>query len=157
VHPERVNPVIPTVELDGKPFQHQINVNLIRRTASTWSGRYGARLELARRYAWETAQSHRGADAAGVARHPHDGQDVRRAAGPGGGSGSRAALNDTASHPQMGMLFPMEPRIVGSSRAASGNLVVEEKRGFLELFARRALRVAGSARWWASSTRRSAR
>src|SRR5207249_4980618 len=54
VDPERVSPVIPTVQLDGKPFQHQINVNLIppygldmERTL------HGARLELARRYAWE--------------------------------------------------------------------------------------------------------
>ncbi len=54
VDPERVSPVIPTVELDGKPFQHHINVNLIppygldmERTI------HGARLELARRYAWE--------------------------------------------------------------------------------------------------------
>jgi len=49
-----VNPIIPVVELDGKPFQHQINVNLIppygldmERTI------HFARLELARRYAYE--------------------------------------------------------------------------------------------------------
>jgi indolepyruvate ferredoxin oxidoreductase len=29
VSPERVRPVIPTVELDGRPFEHAINVNLI--------------------------------------------------------------------------------------------------------------------------------
>ena len=56
VDPDRVSPVIPTVELDGKPFQHQINVNLIppygldmERTL------HGARLELARRYASRTS------------------------------------------------------------------------------------------------------
>src|SRR5216683_4483740 len=54
VGPSRVSPIIPVVELDGRPFQHQINVNLIppygldmERTL------HGARLELARRYAWE--------------------------------------------------------------------------------------------------------
>src|SRR5262249_336939 len=54
VHPERVSAVIPMVELDGKRFEHHINVNLIppygldmERTI------HGARLELARRYAWE--------------------------------------------------------------------------------------------------------
>src|SRR5512134_191802 len=29
VDPDRVSPIIPEVELDGKPFRHQINVNLI--------------------------------------------------------------------------------------------------------------------------------
>src|SRR5262252_4333448 len=54
VSPERVRPVIPTVELDGRPFQHAINVNLIppygldmERTL------HHARLELARLYAYE--------------------------------------------------------------------------------------------------------
>ena len=54
VDPDRVRPVIPTVELDGRPYQHAINVNLIppygldmERTL------HYARLELARRYAWE--------------------------------------------------------------------------------------------------------
>src|SRR6267142_1795984 len=54
VGPSRVSPIIPTVELDGRPFEHHINVNLIppfgldmERTL------FHARLELARRYAWE--------------------------------------------------------------------------------------------------------
>jgi len=25
--PERVSPIIPTIELDGRPFEHLINVN----------------------------------------------------------------------------------------------------------------------------------
>ncbi len=76
---DRIQPEIPTVELDGKPFQHQINLNLIppygldmERTLHL------ARLELARH-------------AGRVARHPHHRQDLlRRApglrgAGPGRG------------------------------------------------------------------------
>jgi indolepyruvate ferredoxin oxidoreductase len=54
VGPDRVRPLIPTVELDGKPFRPQLNLNLIpphgldmERTL------HGARLELARRYASE--------------------------------------------------------------------------------------------------------
>src|SRR3989454_5584402 len=54
VSPDRVTPVIPTVELDGRPFEHAINVNLIppygldmERTL------HHARLELARLYAYE--------------------------------------------------------------------------------------------------------
>src|SRR3970040_224771 len=54
VSPERVSPIIPTVELDGRRFEHAINVNLIppygldmERTL------HHARLELARLYAYE--------------------------------------------------------------------------------------------------------
>src|ERR1700730_15329040 len=54
VDPDRVTPIPPVAEVDDRPFQHQINVNLIppygldmERTIHL------ARLELARRYAWE--------------------------------------------------------------------------------------------------------
>src|SRR5216684_2259769 len=59
VSPDRVAPVIPTVELDGRPFEHAINVNLIppygldmERTL------HHARLELARLYAYENKLNH---------------------------------------------------------------------------------------------------
>jgi indolepyruvate ferredoxin oxidoreductase len=141
VHPERVNPVIPTVELDGKPFQHQINVNLIppygldmERTL------HGARLELARRYAYEnklnrivvpTPQAWLGILTTGKTYY-----DVRQAFAELGLD--EAALNRYGIRIlKMGMLFPMEPRIVREfARGLQEILVVEEKRGFLELFAR---------------------
>jgi len=141
VDPDRVSPVIPTVELDGKPFQHQINVNLIppygldmERTL------HGARLELARRYAWEnklnrivvpTPQAWLGILTTGKTYY-----DVRQAF-------AELGLDEAALHRygirilKMGMLFPMEPRIVREfARGLQEILVVEEKRGFLELFAR---------------------
>ena len=141
VHPERVNPVIPTVELDGKPFQHQINVNLIppygldmERTL------HGARLELARRYAYEnklnrivvpTPEAWLGILTTGKTYY-----DVRQALAELGLD--EAALNRYGIRIlKMGMLFPMEPRIVREfARGLQEVLVVEEKRGFLELFAR---------------------
>jgi indolepyruvate ferredoxin oxidoreductase len=139
VDPERVRPVIPTVELDGRPFEHHINVNLIppfglemERTL------HYARLELARRYAWENklnrilvpnAQAWLGILTTGKTYY-----DVRQALGELG-------LDDAALQRcgirilKMGLLFPMEPRIVREfSRGLEEILVVEEKRPFLEMF-----------------------
>jgi len=141
VDPERVSPVIPTVELDGKPFQHQINVNLIppygldmERTI------HGARLELARRYAWEnklnrivvpTPQAWLGILTTGKTYY-----DVRQAL-------SELGLDDAALSRYgiriltMGLIFPMEPRVVREfARGLEEILVIEEKRAFLELFAK---------------------
>jgi len=139
VDPERVQPVIPTVELDGRPFEHHINVNLIppfgldmERTL------HHARLELARRYAWEntlnrilvpTPQAWLGILTAGKTYY-----DVRQAL-------SELGLDDAALQRcgirilKMGLLFPMEPRIVREfSRGLEEILVIEEKRPFLEMF-----------------------
>src|SRR5437867_2725461 len=141
VDPERVRPVIPTVELDGRPFQHQINVNLIppygldmERTI------HGARLELARRYAWEntlnpitvpTPQAWLGILTTGKTYY-----DVRQAL-------AELGLDDAALRHygirmlKMGLLFPMEPRVVREfARGLEEVLVIEEKRPFLELFAK---------------------
>ena len=139
VDPERVQPVIPSVELDGQRFEHHINVNLIppfgldmERTL------HYARLELARRYAWENKlnrilvsnpQAWLGILTAGKTYY-----DVRQALGELG-------LDDAALERcgirilKMGLLFPMEPRIVREfSRGLEEILVVEEKRPFLEMF-----------------------
>src|SRR5215469_9405291 len=141
VDPDRVAPAIPTVELDGKPYRHQINVNLIppygldmERTI------HGARLELARRYAWEnklnqitvpTPDAWLGIVSAGKTYY-----DVRQAL-------AELGLDEGALRRygvrllKMGMLFPMEPRIVREfARGLQEILVVEEKRSFLELFAK---------------------
>ncbi len=139
--PERVTSVIPTVELDGKPFQHQINVNLIppygldmERTL------HGARLELARRYAWENKLNQIVLPAAsawlGILTTGKTYYDVRQAL-------AELGLDDAALRRygvrilKMGLLFPMEPRIVREfARGLQEILVVEEKRPFLELFAK---------------------
>lgn len=136
---ERVSPIIPTVELDGKPFQPQINVNLIppygldmERTI------HGARLELARRYAAEnkinritvpTPNAWLGILTSGKTYY-----DVRQAL-------TELGLDEAALRRygirilKMGMLFPMEPRIVREfARGLQEILVIEEKRSFLEMF-----------------------
>src|SRR5262245_16448677 len=141
VDPARVSPVIPTVELDGKPFQHQINVNLIppygldmERTI------HGARLELARRYASENRLNRivvPTPDAwLGILTTGKTYYDVRQALAELGLP--EAALRHHGIRIlKMGMLFPMEPRIVREfARGLQEILVIEEKRGFLELFAK---------------------
>ncbi|MEK7836996.1 MAG: 2-oxoacid ferredoxin oxidoreductase, partial [candidate division NC10 bacterium] len=116
VAPERLAPVIPTVELDGRPFQHQINLMLIppfgldmERTI------HAARLELARRYAWENKLNRIAAPTPdawlGILTAGKTHYDVRQAL-------QELGLDDATLRRygirilQMGMLFPMEPRIV---------------------------------------------
>jgi indolepyruvate ferredoxin oxidoreductase len=141
VSPDRVRPVIPTVELDGRPFQHQINVNLIppfgldmERTL------HHARLELARRYAAENRLNRIVTPTPGAWLGILTGgktyYDVRQAL-------LELGLDEAALRRygvrilHMGLLFPMEPRIVQEfARGLEEILVVEEKRPFLELFAK---------------------
>ena len=141
VSPDRITPIIPAVELDGRPFQHQINLNLIppygldmERTI------HGARLEMARRYAWEnklnritvpTPDAWFGILTTGKAYY-----DVRQAL-------LELGLDDAALRRYgiriltMGLMFPVEPRIVQEfARGLEEILVVEEKRSFLEMFAK---------------------
>jgi indolepyruvate ferredoxin oxidoreductase len=139
VDPERVSPIIPVVELDGKPFQHQINVNLIppygldmERTL------HFARLELARRYAYENKLNRITVPSPnawfGIVTSGKTYYDVRQAL-------AELGLDDGALRRygirilKMGMLFPMEPRIVREfGRGLQEILVVEEKRSFVEMF-----------------------
>jgi len=139
VDPERVSPIIPVVELDGKPFQPQINVNLIppygldmERTL------HGARLELARRYAYENKLNRITVPSPnawfGIVTSGKTYYDVRQAL-------AELGLDDGALRRygirilKIGMLFPMEPRIVREfGRGLQEILVVEEKRSFVEMF-----------------------
>jgi indolepyruvate ferredoxin oxidoreductase len=141
VSPDRIQPVIPTVELDGRPFKHQINLNLIppygldmERTI------HGARLELARRYAWENKLNRITVPAPeawlGILTTGKTYYDVRQAL-------LELGLDEPALRRYgiriltMGLMFPMEPRIVQEfARGLQEILVVEEKRSFLEMFAK---------------------
>src|SRR5712692_7880194 len=144
VGPSRVSPIIPVVELDGRPFEHQINVNLIlpygldmERTL------YHARLELARRYAWENKLNRIAVPTPdawlGIMTTGKTYYDVRQAL-------RELGLDDEALRHhgirilKMAMLFPLEPRIVREfARGLEEVLVVEEKRSFIEMFAKDAL------------------
>src|SRR5713226_8254510 len=131
--PERVSPIIPTIELDGRPFEHLINVNLIppygldmERTL------HHARLELARRYAWENKLNRIDVPTPdawlGIMTTGKTYYDVRQAL-------RELGLDDEALRHhgirilKMAMLFPLEPRIVREfARGLEEVLVVEEKR-----------------------------
>ncbi|HET8625784.1 MAG TPA: indolepyruvate ferredoxin oxidoreductase family protein [Thermomicrobiales bacterium] len=141
VAPERVAPVIPTVTLDGRPYRPGIDPRLLppynlelERTLH-----YG-RLELARRYARENGLNRivapapgawLGIMAAGKTYH-----DVRQAL-DALGLDEAALAHHGVRLLHVGMLFPLEPEVVREfARGLEEILVVEEKRPFLELFAR---------------------
>ncbi len=141
VSPSRIVPIIPTVEYEGKPFAHQINLNLIppyglemERTLHL------ARLEMARRYAWENKLNRITVPTPGawlgIVTSGKTYYDVRQAL-------HELGLDDAALRRygirllKMGMLFPMEPRIVREfAQGLEEILVIEEKRAFLEMFAK---------------------
>src|SRR5215468_2760355 len=141
VDPDRVRPVIPTVELDGRPFQHAINVNLIppfglemERTL------HFARLELARRYAWENKLNQIAVPTSGawlgILTSGKTYYDVRQALRELG-IDEEGLRHCGIRVLKMGMLFPVEPRIIREfARGLEEILVVEEKRSFLEMFAK---------------------
>src|SRR5215470_16374046 len=141
VDPDRVRPVIPTVELDGRPFQHAINVNLIppfglemERTL------HFARLELARLYAWENKLNQIAVPTSGawlgILTSGKTYYDVRQALRELG-IDEEGLRHCGIRVLKMGMLFPVEPRIIREfARGLEEILVVEEKRSFLEMFAK---------------------
>jgi len=144
VAPDRIQPVIPEVEFDGRPFQPSQSwtlfppVNLeMERTL------HEARLRLVREYAWENRLNRI------VVRTDHDWlgivapgktfHDLRQALDDLG-------LDDDALRRlgirllQIGMVFPLEPRIVREFATGLREiLVVEEKRPFLEVFVKEIL------------------
>src|SRR5262245_29370922 len=141
VDPDRVAPVIPAVELDGRPFQHAINVNLIPTYGLEMERTmHFERLELARRYAWENKLDRITVPTPGawlgILTSGKTYYDVRQAL-------AELGLDDDGLRRfgirilKMAMLSPMEPRIVREfARGLEEILVVEEKRSFLEMFAK---------------------
>jgi indolepyruvate ferredoxin oxidoreductase len=138
---DRVNPIFPTVELDGRPYIPATDARLLPpHSVELERTLHYARLELARRYAWEnrlnrivvpTPDAWLGIMVPGKTYH-----DVRQAL-------AELGLNEAAlTHHgirilHMGMVFPVEPRIVREfARGLQEILVIEEKRAFLELFTR---------------------
>ncbi|HEV7758234.1 MAG TPA: indolepyruvate ferredoxin oxidoreductase family protein, partial [Acidimicrobiales bacterium] len=139
---DRIDPVVPTVELDGQPFRPVIRPNhsgqlMLAIERELVEGR----LELARRYAYENGldrivarggpgdHAWLGIIAAGRAYH-----DLRQAL-------TDLGLDDAAlAHHgirimQQAMLFPLEPRrVVELAAGLDEILVVEDKRPYVETF-----------------------
>jgi indolepyruvate ferredoxin oxidoreductase len=145
VVPDRVRPVIPTLELDGRPFVPHMNLamNVRPEALEMEYTLYNARLEMARRYARENnlnrvvipnPNAWLGIITSGKTYH-----DLRQAF-------IEMGLDDEALRRygirvlKMGMLFPMEPTVVRDfANGLEEILVIEEKRPFLELFAKETL------------------
>jgi indolepyruvate ferredoxin oxidoreductase len=141
VGPERVRPVLPSFEVDGRPFSHQINPTLLApHSLEMERSIYYHRLEAARRYAAANALNQvvvPTPDAwLGIITAGKTYYDIRQAF-------HELGLDDEALRRlgirvlKLGMIYPLEPDIVREfGRGLKEILVVEEKRSFVELFSR---------------------
>ncbi len=145
VAPERLNFVIPDLTFDGEPFTPNMNLGMNVRAEALEMERslYTRRHEVARRYAlanklnnvvFPNPEAWLGILTAGKTYH-----DLRQ-------SFLELGLDDAALRRygvrilKMGMLFPMEPTIVREfAQGLEEILVIEEKRPFLEMFAKNVL------------------
>jgi len=145
ISPERLRFVTPELEFDGKPFAPQMNLGMNVRAEALEMERtlYDARLEMARRYARENRLNRivfanpdawLGILTAGKTYH-----DLRQAF-------LEMGLDDAQLRRygirilKIGMLYPLEPAIVREfAQGLEEIIVVEEKRPFLEMFARNIL------------------
>jgi indolepyruvate ferredoxin oxidoreductase len=138
---ERVQPVLPSFEVDGRPFSHQLNPTLLApHSLEMERSIYYHRLEAARRYAAAntlnqivvpTPDAWFGIVTAGKTYY-----DVCQAL-------HELGLDDhTLRHLgirvlKLGMIYPLEPGIVRQfAQGLDEILIVEEKRSFIELFTR---------------------
>ena len=145
VSPDRLNFVTPDMTFDGVPFAPRMNLGMNVRAEALEMERslYTRRLEIAKRYARENKLNHvifpnrdawLGIITAGKTYH-----DLRQAF-------LELGLSDEDLRRfgirilKMGMLFPMEPSVVREfAQGLEEILVVEEKRPFLEMFAKNVL------------------
>jgi indolepyruvate ferredoxin oxidoreductase len=141
VGPDRVRPVLPPFEVDGRPFSHHMNPTLLApHSLEMERSIYYHRLEAARRYAAANALNRIVVPTPdawfGIVTAGKTYYDVRQAL-------HELGLDDAALHRfgirilKLGMIYPLEPSIVREfARGLEEILVVEEKRSFIELFTR---------------------
>jgi indolepyruvate ferredoxin oxidoreductase len=144
VAPDRIAPVIPAVEFDGRPFEHRMNLSLLAPTnLELERSLHEARLVLAREYARENNLNRITVPAPGAwlgivaaGKTYYDVKDAFRDLGLDDEALDRYGIRVL----KLGMLFPLEPRTLREfARGLQEILVVEEKRPFLEMFVRDAL------------------
>ena len=145
VSPERLNFVTPDLMFDGKAFTPHMNLgmNVRAEALEMEQSLYTRRLEVAKRYARENKLNNvvfPNPDAwLGIITAGKTYNDLRQ-------SFLELGLDDDALRRygvrilKMGMLFPMEPTIVREfAQGLEEILVIEEKRPFLEMFAKNVL------------------
>ena len=145
VSPERLNFVTPDLEFDGKPFTPNMNLGMNVRVEALEMEQslYTRRLEVAKRYARANNLNNvvfPNPDAwIGIITAGKTYNDLNQAF-------LEMGLDDAALRRygirilKMGMLFPMEPTIVREfAQGLEEIFVIEEKRPFLEMFAKQVL------------------
>ncbi|MBS0429957.1 MAG: indolepyruvate ferredoxin oxidoreductase family protein [Proteobacteria bacterium] len=145
VSPERLNFVTPDLSFDGKIFTPNMNLGMNVRSEALEMEQslYTRRLEVAKRYARENRLNNvvfENRDAwLGIITAGKTYNDLRQAF-------LELGLDDEALRRygirilKMGMLFPMEPTVVRDfAKGLEEIFVIEEKRPFLEMFAKNVL------------------
>ena len=144
VSPERVAPVMPSLEIGGHPFVPSFDARLFAPFSVEMEATlHSSRLELARRYAAANGLNRIAArsagDRVGIVASGKTWFDLRQALRDLGLEGEalrRAGLRLL----KIGLLYPLEPGIVREfAEGLEEILVVEEKRPFLEVLLRDAL------------------
>jgi indolepyruvate ferredoxin oxidoreductase len=141
VGPERVQPILPRFEVDGRPFSHHLNPTLLApHSLEMERSIYYHRLEAARHYAAANGLNHIAVDTPnawfGIIAAGKTYYDVRHAL-------KALGLDDATLRQvgirllKLGMIYPLEPGIVRQfALGLEEILVIEEKRSFIELFTR---------------------
>jgi len=145
VSPDRLKFITPDMEFDGKLFSPRMNLgmNVRAEALEMEQSLYTRRLEVAKRYAAANKLNHVVFDNPdawlGIVTAGKTYNDLRQAF-------LELGLDDAALRRygirilKMGMLFPMEPSIVREfARGLEEIFVIEEKRPFLEMFAKNVL------------------
>ncbi len=143
VAPDRVMPVIPTVEWDGRPYEHEPNGNLLAPASLDMERTlFGPRTELALAYARENGlnriegarEAWLGIVAAG--KPYYDLMHALRALGLDGSGLERAGIRVL----KLGMIWPLEHEIAREFAQGLDEIVVAEEKGpFLETLLKEAL------------------
>src|SRR3954469_19837403 len=142
--PDRVAPVIPEVEWNGRPYEHVPDGNLLAPASLEMErSMLGPRTDLALAYARENGINRiEGARDAwlGIVCAGKSYFDLRQALRDIGLGDERALERAGIRILKLGMLWPLEPEIVGElARGVEEIVVVEEKRAFLEPLVKEAL------------------
>ncbi|WP_433566759.1 indolepyruvate ferredoxin oxidoreductase family protein [Nocardia sp. CA-151230] len=135
--PDRVQPVLPDLTVDGIEYRHEVTAHVLQPTLGALErSRDGARLEIARRYAAANALNrimHRGAeDRVGIIAAGKTFLDVRQALRMLG-LDEQELTRSGVRLLQLGMIHPVEPSIIEAfADGLTEIIVVEEKRPFVE-------------------------
>ena len=143
VAPERVMPVMPTVEWNGKPYEHVPNSNLLAPASLDMERTlFGPRTELALAYARENGLNRiEGAQRAWLGivvpgKTYYDLMHALRELGLDGSGLERAGIRIL----KLGMISPLEPEIAREFAAGLDEVVVAEEKGpFVETLLKDAL------------------